>query len=297
MGFKNVQHSYAFNKSAWSDKKDPAALRIMTWNVQGFVNIMPQNFPQAATRIQMLKIIQQVHPDILCFQEYWNVENAKWLISVRHELDSLGYEFHFFSNDSIKMLADRSIQIHGVAIFSFQPFIDSGRINIVNRDESENCIYTDVFFQHKPIRIFTAHLQSFSLYFDTTQESEAGKNLYQITYQRKRVVQHKLREVEQTHEDEIKIIRAQINKSPYPVIYCGDMNAVPCSYNYNKLRDDLQDAFLEKGAGIGATFYKILPTLRIDYCFADKRFKVMQCKVIQQKLSDHYPVITDLTWK
>ena len=59
----------------------------------------------------------------------------------------------------------------------------------------------------------------------------------------------------------------------------------------------MQDAFLEKGFGFGGTFYKILPTLRIDYCFADKRLQVVQCKVETQKLSDHYPVITDFQWR
>jgi endonuclease/exonuclease/phosphatase family metal-dependent hydrolase len=75
------------------------------------------------------------------------------------------------------------------------------------------------------------------------------------------------------------------------------MNAVPSSYTYHLIKSNLQDAFLEAGSGIGTTFYKILPMLRIDYCLPDQRFNVTNCTVIQQKLSDHYPVITDLQWK
>ena len=82
-----------------------------------------------------------------------------------------------------------------------------------------------------------------------------------------------------------------------PAVYCGDVNSVPTSYTYHHLRGNFQDAFLEKGSGIGRTFYKIVPTLRIDYIFTDKQFKIEQCTVAGKKISDHYPVITDLQWK
>ena len=75
------------------------------------------------------------------------------------------------------------------------------------------------------------------------------------------------------------------------------MNTTPCSYNYRILKNNLQDAFLAKGSGIGATFYKILPTLRIDVFLADRALKIDQCAVMQRKLSDHYPIITDISWK
>ena len=61
--------------------------------------------------------------------------------------------------------------------------------------------------------------------------------------------------------------------------------------------NNLQDAFLAKGSGIGNTFYKIGPTLRIDVCLADTSMQVLQCKREKKKLSDHYPVIADMKWK
>jgi endonuclease/exonuclease/phosphatase family metal-dependent hydrolase len=56
----------------------------------------------------------------------------------------------------------------------------------------------------------------------------------------------------------------------------------------------MNNAFVEKGSGIGNTFYSISPTLRIDNIFADKRFDVQQYLRVKKKLSDHYPIITDL---
>ncbi len=72
---------------------------------------------------------------------------------------------------------------------------------------------------------------------------------------------------------------------------------MPTSYTYRILRGERQDAFLKKGNGIGNTFYKVAPTLRIDVCFADKALDVLQCEVAKQKLSDHYAVVTDVCWK
>lgn len=296
-GIYNLRNTVAFNAPKhWQFKKDDSTLRVMTWNVEGFINSLPQSNPDADIRIKMLKTITEFQPDVLCMQEYKNIEGAKWAISIHDELDSLGYKYSYTSDDSV--VHHKKVKYTaGVAIFSKLPFIDSGRIIIAPAPPVEKLAYTDIVFNNKPIRLFTAHLVSFYLYADTTKESEKGDDIYKMTYKRKRSIQSKIRETEREHEKEVKIIRKEIDRSPHPVIYCGDLNTTPASYNYRVLRGDLQDAFLQKGSGIGSTFYKIVPTLRIDVCLADKAFEVLQSQVIERKLSDHYPVITDLSWK
>lgn len=292
LGYNNVRSSFAFHLNSKSIlKHDDSACRIMTWNVEDFVNLLPGN----PVRLKMLHVIQKNNPDVLCVQEFSEVEGSKWRISVSHELDSLGYKYHFFSNDNISRNASDRVVARGVAIFAKKPFADSGRINIRKKVLNENAIYVTLNYNNKPLRIYTAHLASFALYGDTV--NSGSNDIYKLTYHRKRTIEYKLRETEQLHEQQVKIIRSELDKSPLPLIYCGDMNATPCSYNYRYLKNKMQDAFLEKGAGIGGTFYKILPTLRIDYCFADSSFKIDQCYVLKRKLSDHYPVITDLSWK
>lgn len=290
-GFINISHTIAFNfPKKFPAEKDSAALRIMTWNVQDFVDL---SF-KSDVRSRMLSIISEKTPDVLCIQEMTNVEGGKWRVSVRKELDSMGFKYHFFSNDIITTNKMDAVVTRGAAIFSKTPFFDSGRTNIRDDRTGENLIYANIKFNNRLVRIYTAHLASFQLYTDTI---DAKKDVYEITYDRKRVIQYKLRETEQLHEKEAKIIHREISKAGFPAVYCGDMNAVPCSYNYRFIKNNFHDAFLEKGSGIGATFYKILPTLRIDYCLADKRLKVLNCTVIEEKLSDHYPVVTDIRWK
>ena len=89
-------------------------------------------------------------------------------------------------------------------------------------------------------------------------------------------------------------IKAEIDRSPYPVIVCGDLNDVPNSYAYQTIGNKLQNAFEEKGAGLGRTFTGIAPTLRIDNIFMSKTFTVNQYSRVTKKLSDHLPVLADI---
>ncbi len=289
-GIPNLFKTAAFNAPAtFNNNKSDSALRILTWNVQGFVSLKHKSI----TWLRMLDVIAEKKPDIVCMQEFLNIEGGR-KISILDKMDSMGYKHFTFSNDNVYEKYTGAMVTEGCAIFSKLPLIDSGRANIMMKPEKENLAYVDVNFNNKPLRIFTAHLQSFKLYNDT---NNTRQDVYKITYQRKRFIQYKLRDVEKFHANEVAIIRNEFLKTSIPFIYCGDMNTVPTSYTYNKLKGNLQDAFLAKGSGIGQTFYKILPTLRIDYLFADDHFKINQCAVIKKKLSDHYPVVTDIEWK
>ena len=89
-------------------------------------------------------------------------------------------------------------------------------------------------------------------------------------------------------------IRAEMKKSPYPVIITGDFNDVPNSYAYHVIGRGMKNAFVEKGRGLGRTYSGISPVLRIDNIFADREFDVKQFLRITKKLSDHFPIMADL---
>ena len=102
------------------------------------------------------------------------------------------------------------------------------------------------------------------------------------------------------HGLQADFVKEKISQSPFPVLLCGDMNDVPNSYAYRTLRDNRNDAFLEKGFGIGKTYTSAtsrflgkLPTLRIDYIFADPVIETTQFTQVNKKLSDHQALIAD----
>ena len=62
-----------------------------------------------------------------------------------------------------------------------------------------------------------------------------------------------------------------ISNCPYPVLLCGDFNDTPISYSYSEiLSNNLKDAFVESGKGLGMTYIGAFPSLRIDYILHSK---------------------------
>ena len=59
----------------------------------------------------------------------------------------------------------------------------------------------------------------------------------------------------------------------------------------------LKNAFCEKGSGFGRTYNGDFPNYQIDYIMASPAFDVLDYDIIEKKLSDHYPVCSDLLLK
>ena len=295
-GYTNLRHSVALHPGKWQIEKGSNTLRIMTWNVEEFLSVYPLADSHAAPRRDMYSLIKQYNPDVLCVQEFKDLEGPGYP-SFRKELADMGYQYMYISNDSINDIGGGNKVYRGSAIIMHTAAIDSGRINIRNIGMNENMVYSDVMFNNRRLRIFSGHLASLNLYSDTIFEPVTHDNIYEKTYKRKRKIEYRYREGEITHEKQVAFIQSTLRASPYPVTYCGDNNAPPTSYAYNYLTSNLQDAFLKKGFGLGGTFYKISPTLRIDVCLVNNQCNIQQCTVPQVKLSDHYPIVTDINWK
>ena len=282
--------------SNWKMKKDTNDIRIMTWNVSDFGTPAPLNQSDGTQRKQMIETISEYNPDIICVQEYYNIEQPHEVRSVRHELDSIGYPYSTFSGDQ-EYKTYFGIEQRGVAIFSKTPLLKSGRLQTRKDFKTEYMSFADILLQNKPVRIATAHLTSFYLFPDSAKGYQGKKLVAKKIFTYKQDVEMKLLDIEALHDEQAALINSFLDTASYPVVYCGDCNATSTMYSYRILKGEKQDAFLKKGNGIGATFYNIAPTLRIDMCFPNSHFEVKQCTVVQRKLGDHYPVVTDIAWK
>lgn len=268
-------------------------MRILTWNVAGWNN---RQLNDESHGDGMIQTIKDYAPDVLCLQEYANdVIGTDSIYKAKNVLDSLGYKFSSVLWYTTGDAAGNRQQGSGVAIYSKENILIENEKQVKDvKGQMQGAVYMDFVFDRHPIRIISGRLSSYYMYTDTTN---ANKSTLDITIDRKRQVQKQLQITERVHETQIDSIRKVIDNSPLPAIYCGDMNSVAGTYNYYLMKGNLQDAFLNGGFGIGATFYNIVPTLRIDMCFVDPSLKVIQSKVIKRKLSDHYPVVTDILWK
>jgi endonuclease/exonuclease/phosphatase family metal-dependent hydrolase len=278
---------HSFNKV-----KQDSALRVMSWNVAQFNTLDNKNHPEVKN--QMLNLINQYQPDIACFQEV--VAEDSLVTNHGHVdeiLERLKFPDYFYSYNSKE---DFWGYAHfGIIIFSKYPIINKQTVSFYPNDYNSIFQYVDIVKGEDTIRVINIHLQSLRFskanlkYIDkptVEDENAAIKESKNIISKFKKGFLKR-----QVQADRI---RAEIEKSPYPVIVSGDFNDVPNSYAYYTIGKDMKNAFVEKGAGLGRTFSGISPVLRIDNIFVDKNMQVLQFQIIKKKLSDHFPIIADV---
>ena len=94
--------------------------------------------------------------------------------------------------------------------------------------------------------------------------------------------------------DEVKAHFKTCNTS---YIVAGDFNDTPASFAVTQITDSLNNAFLKQGTGLGRTYNGKFPNFQIDYIAATPDINVVNYRVIEAKLSDHFPVRSDLRLK
>ena len=304
VGWKSISAVFAMHigKGFDKEKKAPGSVRIMTWNVRSFIG-EDDKFKKTGltlTHMKMFDLIQTYNPDVLTLQEFMTADSGRYFNSIWHLTRHMGYPYFYFSRD-----IERGQHLsNGTVIFSKFPVAGSGKFPL-NRDEADNTeslIFTDLVIGKDTLRIFTAHLQSFGFMQRDYQDISKIRNDPDERLNASKNIFRKMRTAFERRGLQADFIRSQLDKSPYPEIFCGDLNDVPNSYAYFSARGDKKDAFLSKNFGLGQTFFSFssgfmrnLSTLRIDYIFADPRLDIIQSQRIPVVLSDHIPVIADIS--
>ena len=299
LAFTNIRALVGVNYfSDFKKEKDSNSLRILTWNVMWFDEQTKADKTQKARRKEMMDFIAEQNADVLCFQEFLEGSKEKKVgYSNIKEITELGYPYHYWVQDyEIRW----GVYYAGAAIFSKYPIIDTMRIQYSGpRKEraAESLIAVDINVNGKTARVFTTHLQSLLLKKDDYRNLEIIRKADDSMVEASKSILRKLRAGYNFRSTQAEAVRAKLDESQYPEIICGDFNDVPNSYTYFTIKGSRQDAFIQKGKGIGRTYSNVSPTLRIDYILASKKFKVSQVKRVILPFSDHYPLVADLQWK
>ena len=290
LGYKSIGAFFAVHPdSAFRYSKEKNVIRVATWNVARFVEMKRNNNAGSRTRLRMMEQIKEQDADVLCFQEFFHSIAPGWYPNLSYISKSFGYPYYYYSHDD-----DGDNHFIGTVIFSRYPMIDSGMVRYPRPSLPDALMHVDLKVGPDTVRIFSTHLQSLQLgasdyaTIDQIKDGEPG------VWQNSRTIFSKWKRGVSNRKLQTDIVEKVTADSPHPSIVCGDLNDVPNSYTYFTVRGGKQDAFLEKGFGIGRTFSAISPTLRIDYVFADESFEVKQVKRIVKNYSDHYMLVADL---
>ena len=201
--------------------------------------------------------------DVVLTQEYKSAENLK------------GFEYF-----------ERNFPV--VKIQSRFPIVESG---IVETDaKNGRCIYADIKINGKIIRFVNVYMEPF--YLDKSMVKPT-KDM-NVNEEKAKNIIHKLVPTFRKHQSQIAPIKGFLDNSPYPIILAGDFNAVPNSYEYYTLSENLEDTFLKVGKGSGTSFHDFKFPIKIDHIFASKSITPISYKVDRSvKISDHFPVIAE----
>ncbi len=295
IAFKPISNIVPFRfSSPFTLQKDSGALRVMSWNVEHFDILEHKTHPE--NKELMFDLINQYRPDVACFQEMVGSDSFPDAINYLPDfLQKLSFKDYYYSyNTKIDFDAKHH---YGILIFSRYPVINKQTIMWYPNDYNSIIQYADIVKESDTIRVFNVHLQTLrfsksNLHYISNPEFEDKEAIRQSKNIAGKFKVGFLKRMTQAEH-----IREEIKKSPYKVIVCGDFNDVPNSYAYHTIGKNLKNAFSEKGSGLGRTYTGISPTLRIDNIFTDKEFTINQFVRINKKISDHFPLVTDVEIK
>lgn len=260
-------------------------IRVMTYNVHNFKQFGDKN--DQFTKDQILDIIRKEQPDVLCIQEFFSRKKGEY--NFRKLISEIMKTEHYYFVPNL----DNDYEAIGMAIFSKFPILNKGRINFENVQGNE-ALFIDLEFKGKPFRVYNVHFQSISF------QPEDYKYLKEVTKEidtdvkSSRRIGSRLKQAFLKRSDQVKVVKAHTEKCESPYLVAGDFNDTPVSYAVNTMADGLSNSFREKGSGLGITYNGDFPNFQIDYILASKGFDVKNYLIINKKLSDHYPVRTDV---
>lgn len=287
LGIKH--YSVIFSVKSGKDfnlKKDKNTIRVISWNVQSFNGLTKNKEAKKNIKSEILKCINNYKPDVVCLQEF----NSSSLTSESNSLELFKqyYPYYNFSKDYSRKQGGYN---SGCIIFSIYPIIKKERIQYPN---AESLIYADILVNTDTVRVYTTHLQSFKFKKDDYDEIENISQHKEASKTRSLNLFNKMSMAFKNRAQQANIIQNETANTNIPSVICGDLNDVPSSFTYFTVKGNRQDAFINNMFGVGKTFTSLAPTLRIDYIFPDKNFVVNQFDLVDENLSDHLMLVSDI---
>ncbi|NHM00909.1 endonuclease/exonuclease/phosphatase family protein [Flavobacterium difficile] len=245
---------------------------IMSYNVRLFNKFKWDQ--KANIPAQIAKLVEDKNPDILCVQEYSDLEKTKFSV----------YKYKQIFKEGKNIIV-------GNAIFSKYKIIDKGVINFPN--STNNAVFADIIKDTDTLRVYSMHLQSIKISTDIDDEE-----IQKMDESKTKYIFRKISNAFKKQQEQALLLKQHYSQCKFKKIICGDMNNSAFSYVYRTIKGPMQDTFETNGSGFGETYrFKYYPA-RIDYIFVDKTILVKSFETLNEfHNSDHFPLISRLEIK
>lgn len=264
-------------------------IKILSYNTQVF-NVYAhlgkkENWKSSK---KMTQWIVDQNFEIMCFQEFYYEPNNPTFNTIK-KLKAKNKYYHYF----YKTLSNRVNGQFGMAIFSKYKIINHGTVSF-DKKSNNQIIFVDLKIKGDTIRVYNGHLISNNIEnkdVPSTVGDHTNNNKIKSLYSDLKVGFSK-------RGNQIDSLMKNIEKCPYKVVLCSDLNDLPYSYSYTQIKSKLDNAFEKKGNGFGISHNGKIPFLRIDNIFVSDEIKVNSFTTHNSvKYSDHFPISSTISIK
>lgn len=286
IGTNHLTNTYAISLPGKPNHTENS-INVMSYNVRLFD--LYNWSKNKDTRNRIFDYLKNKNPDIICFQEFFHADNPKYFIT-KDTLTTFLKAKHVHDEYT---LSTKKGHRFGSAIFSSYPIINTGKI-VFSNDTNNICIYADLAIHNDTVRVYNAHIASIRFQpedYEALAWKDQSQNIKRSN--NSRIIERMSKAYVKRYE-QIMTLKRHLEKSPHPIILCGDFNDSSVSYFYRQINSLLSDAFVESGSGLGNTYIAGFPSFRIDYIFKSDNIKSFNFNIQQKTLSDHQAISAQL---
>jgi len=259
IGYSFIPRNFQFFKK--SNITDEKTIEICSYNV-GLFGYFEGKWLVDETIVELEK-----NPaDIICFQEFLNLKSDT-SSTIDTFLKTTKFKYYYFE----KLKDGRKRGEYGMLILSKFPIKNKGLVQF-NQYTGNMCVFCDVIINGELSRVYNVHLQSFrfkkndyqfinKITDSKVEKIDASKNLLR-----------KIKHAYSIRANQVEVLTQFISNSNLPYFILGDFNDPPMSYSYQKLSNNMKDAFIENGFGMGKTYIGLMPNFRIDYILYPEKY-------------------------
>ncbi len=257
------------------------AIKILSYNVMAYAYDKPH---KNGMPNEIVDYLAKSGADIICTQEALlnKSKYSKFLNedAVRDAMSEYPYYSHY------------QIGTHGLDCFSRYPILSAHRIKYESADNGSMAY--EIKVGKDTLLVINNHLESNKL---TINDKAIYRGLikdpeHTIQKEASRQLIGKVVDASVIRSSQADSIAKYIEESSCKnVVVCGDFNDSPLSYTHRVIRENLTDAFIESGSGLGISYHKNGFYFRIDHILVSNNWKPYNCTVDKSiDASDHYPI-------
>lgn len=96
-------------------------------------------------------------------------------------------------------------------------------------------------------------------------------------------------------EAQFRLLETATGRTSTPYFTAGDFNTPPRGSLYRKLSNRFEDGFATSSFGLGNSFPAFFPVARLDYFWTKEPTRVVACRVLTPRASDHRALVAEIT--